>query len=128
MASSTIEIEPAPDFAETLAALRDEISFAIKCISRDALGEFERSLWRQEMLCQRIKRVIGPSSFSRGSGETRQLVGEMCTELKNQSEVYAAVMHKCRSSRSFLWDLCCLYAGSRGHSASMNLSSLRCEA
>ena len=128
MANSNADMASAFDCLDSVSALREEISVAIACISRDALGEFELSLWRQEMLCARIKREIGSTRLPRGSEEARQRVQEMCTALKRQSEIYSAVMHKCSRSRAILSDLCHLYGYSRQQSGSPNSSPLCCEA
>lgn len=113
---------------DSLSALRDEMGVAIDCISRDALHEFEVSLWRQEMLCERIKRAIGATPLPPGNEEVRQRVQELCSALRSQSEIYAAVMRKCSQSRAILSDLCCLYGNSTEGSRSNNSSSLCCEA
>lgn len=128
MANSTTYTTSALACLDSLLALRDEIGVAIDCISRDALHELELSLWRQEMLCARIKRAIGSTPFSRGNGEIMQRVQEMCIALKSRAEIYAAVLHKCSQSRAILSDLCCLYRNSTEQFRSNNSSSLCCEA
>lgn len=111
-----------------LAALREEIRVAIDCISRDALHEFELSLWRQEMLCAQIKRANGSSTVRRAEGEMRPRILEMCIGLKYQSQSYATLIERCKRSGTILRDLCYLYGHSREHSKKTNVSSLHCEA
>lgn len=128
MANNTSDMTSTLDCFDSLSDLRAEISVAIDCISRDALREFELSLWRQEMLCARIKRAIDSTRFSQGSEGARQRIQEMCIALKSQSDIYARVMHKCSRSTAILSDLCHLYGNVRDHSRNTNSSPLCCEA
>lgn len=127
MRNSTTEMASTLDCFDSLAALREEISVAIDCISRDALCEFELSLWRQEMLCARIKRTIRSTSVSQASREMRQRIREMCIALKSQSQSYAALIHKCNRSSAILQGLCYLYGPSKEPSRGIYLS-VSCEA
>lgn len=128
MANSTAHVKPALHCFDSLSDLRAEIGVAIDCVSRDALREFELSLWRQEMLCARIKRAVGSERFPGDGEEAQQRVHQMCIALKDQSEIYSAVIRQCSQSRAILSDLCHLYGNARGQSTSTNSSPLCCEA
>lgn len=110
-----------------LAALREEINVAMGCISRNALREFELSLWRQEMLCAKIRRASG-TVFECTDREMRRGIRQMCIGLKDQSQSYAKLIQQCNRSNMILLDLCSLYAHSREHAKNAHVPSLCCEA
>jgi hypothetical protein len=120
--------EPAVGACDLLRDLQQEISIAIDCIARNALGDLELSLWRQEMLCAGLKRAIVAICPSIADWSTRECLRERATALQDRAQVYALLIGQCRRSNAVLRDLCGLYGNAKGLPENSNVASLLCEA
>lgn len=96
---------------QLLWALQQEIQTAVQAICGNALNDFELSLWRQEMLCGRLKRNIAMGRASMALQLSNAAIGEALTELKATSDCYEKVVLRCSKSAAVLQDLCRLYRG-----------------
>jgi hypothetical protein len=115
-----------PDCGQLLCALQQEIQTSVHAISANALSDFELSLWRQEMLCGRLKRNLAAISASARDQPFRNGLRESLTELKTAADSYQKVVLRCSRSASVLQDLCRLYRGAAPASRA-NMLSLSCE-
>lgn len=113
---------------DALADLHHEVSVAMGCIARNALGDFELSLWRQELLCAGLKRAIVEVTPSRLDKRTRERLRELGMALRNQAQGYEVLVRECNKATAILRDLCLLYGHAKGISQISNLPSLSCEA
>jgi hypothetical protein len=120
--------EPATGCFDLLRDLQREISIAIDCIARNALGDLELSLWRQEMLCAGLKRAIVAIRLSSADWSPRECLRELATALQDRAQVYALLVGQCRRSNAVLRDLCGLYGDARGLPENSNVTPLLCEA
>jgi hypothetical protein len=119
------ETEPR-DWAQLLCALQQEIQTAVHAISRNALSDLELCLWRQEMLCGRLKRNFAGMSESARNEPFRSAFREALTQVKAESDKYQKVVLRCSRSAAVLQDLCLLYRGA-APARRENILPLSCE-
>lgn len=92
-----------------LGDLEQEVRAAVVAIARNDLTGLEESLWRQETLCARLKRLIpafGPAALNPAS---RATLREAASALKAQSQIYEKLVTQSRRSTTILQHLCSLY-------------------
>ncbi len=94
-----------------LDALRHEIDEAMSAVSANTLQALEESLWRQEVLCVGLKRMLGTlQGNSLQNGATDRIKAAM-TALHAVNRTYAEVVEQSRSSNHRLYALCLSYRG-----------------
>lgn len=117
----------ATTYLNVLAHLSDEIGVAAECIARDALGDFELSLWTQEMLCAALKRSLASSEGREMDRKAQESLCKLAAALKGQAQKYEAIIRECSQSRILLRELCHLYGHAHGDSKNTAFPSLSCE-
>ena len=99
-------------YTHQLETLRQEIHVAMSAISGNALGALEDSLWRQEVLCASLNRLlqslqetkIGPSALHRMQATT--------ISLHALNQTYAKLVQQSRASTDLMFSLCQNYEDS----------------
>ena len=102
-------------YTHQLETLRQEIHVAMSAISGNALGALEDSLWRQEVLCASLNRVlqslqgakIGPSALHR--------MQATAASLHALNQTYANLVQQSRASTDLMYALCQNYKDSFPH-------------
>jgi hypothetical protein len=107
---------------QLVQAFQQEIRAAVRAISQNALTDLELSLWRQEMLCARLKRSMGPISSYDLREPLHGVLREALVDLKTESDRYERVVLRCSRSVIVLQDLCALYRGTAPGSRANKLS------
>ena len=93
-----------------LENLQSEIHTSIEAITRNSLVEFEVSLWNQEILCGRIRRLADGIVDSQIDKASLHRLSEALAQIKDNSRIYEQVLQRCQRSTLILQDLCSLYA------------------
>ena len=89
-------------------SLQQEISVAISAISGNSLGALEESLWRQEVLCTSLKRLL--QTLGRGTDSTTMIrMRSAMSDLHSLNKTYAVLVEQSRNANDLL------YALSRGY-------------
>lgn len=98
-----------------LQGLQHEIQTSVGAVSRNNLRAFELSLWRQEMVCSNLKRLLKAGNTRAADATSARALNKAAIALKVQADVYARLVDRCSRSTAILRDLCSLYANaSRG--------------
>jgi hypothetical protein len=107
---------------QLVRAFQQEIQAAVHAISHNALTDLELSLWRQEMLCARLRRSMGTISSHDIREPFRGVLRQALADLKTDSDRYERVVLRCSRSVTVLQDLCALYRGAAPGSRANKLS------
>jgi hypothetical protein len=92
-----------------LDSLRHEIGDAMAAISGNSLRSLEESLWRQEILCVSLKRLLQTLEGSHLSASAMARVHSTMTALYDLNRTYADLVEQSRASNHLLYTLCCSY-------------------
>jgi len=104
--------------AVCVKALRDlelEVQTAAHAITSNKLTDLEESLWRQEILCGRLKRCIPTIRSAMSSARAAGLLREEAVRLKMQSQIYEKLVSRASRSTAILQHLCSLYRNAAQH-------------
>lgn len=113
----------------SLEELQEELEAAIDAIGRSSLPEVEQSLWKQEMLCATLKRVLPDVARAKPNPETIAALVTAGAALRISQRRYAAVIHAAQATNRLLQDLCSLYSPAAGEvRAHRHTQSVSCEA
>ncbi len=109
-------------YLEQLDVLREEIGSAMAAISGNSLGALEESLWRQEILCVSLTRLLQAASEGNLNGTALIRMRSTMTALHTLNKTYADLVEQAKSSNHLLYSLCSSYkdSGSR-HTAETGL-------
>jgi len=97
---------------EAFEDLETELKTATRAISCNELARLEESLWRQEMLCAKLKRSI---SSARPDLMTTDHLQESAARLQAQSRIYEKLVARASRSTAVLQHLCSLYRNAAQH-------------
>lgn len=111
-----------------LRDLEHEVQEATGAIARNDLRDLEESLWRQETLCVRLKRLISALSPAALSSVSRAALREAASSLRAQSQIYEKLVVQSRRSTTILQHLCSLYRNAAQHPARAIYRSISREA
>ena len=94
--------------------LKDEIRTAILAISEDCLDALEESLWRQQVLCVSLRRLLDtPLALSAEAHQAAE-IHNATASLQELNKIYTALVRQSRSSCELLSKLCLAYAETSG--------------
>jgi len=89
--------------------LEHEIQSASSAIAHNKLKDLEESLWRQEMLCGRLKRSVPTIRAAAPNKDSTAILCEAAARLRLRSQTYEKLVAHASRSTSILQHLCCLY-------------------
>lgn len=96
-------------YLQQVDALRNEIGEAMAAISCNRLQAFEESLWRQEILCVGLKRLLGAAERSASGDAGLAALGSRIqssmTALQQVNRTYAELLRQAQSSNHLLFVL-----------------------
>ncbi len=100
-------------FLEQLDAMRGEVSSSMLAISGNSLKALEESLWRQEVLCVSLNRLL--ESLDRRTVEPSSvtLIQTTTAALHKLNQSYAALVEQAETSAGTLYRLCRDYKDSQ---------------
>ena len=113
---------------QQLLELEHELEIAMDAIAHNALVEFEQSLWRQEMLCQGLKRALPALVRSPEMGRLRSDLHQAAASLLERKRGFEALVGRSKQNSALLQDLCGLYLHLPLSASASETSSLSCEA
>lgn len=96
-------------YLEEVELLRDEISTAMLAISENTLEALEQSLWRQQVLCVSVKRLLESIHRTEIDSAAMTRVRSATTALHTLNQSYATLVQQSRSSADLLYSLCRSY-------------------
>ena len=97
-----------------LRDLEQEIQTATNAIACNKLMRLEESLWRQEMLCVRLKRFISTIQRTEWIASLTPIRDEV-SRLRNQAQVYGKLVTRSSRSTEILQHLYSLYRNASQH-------------
>jgi hypothetical protein len=112
---------------QLLQNLQHEIQTSVGALSRNNLREFELSLWRQEMVCSNLRRLLASGDILAADGKSVSTFNDAAIELKLQADVFARLVERCRRSTAILQDLCSLYGNASRGVFGTKLNAFNCE-
>ena len=98
-------------YLQQLDTLREEVGYAMSAISGNTLQALEESLWRQEVLCVglgRMLQTLGGTPLPNGAADRMK---DAMAALHAVNRTYAEVVEQARSSNHRLYALCLGYKG-----------------
>lgn len=116
-------------YLEQLESLRGEMNAAMLAISGNSLRSLEESLWRQEVLCVSLKRLLQSMQGTRMESTALTRMRSAATALHAVNQTYAGLVQQSRASADLLSNLCRSYKEpSSGQLSSTNAKSCSFEA
>lgn len=92
------EIPKQPHFPEIyvqqLGELNRQIADAISALSADAIGAFEQSLGRQEVMCDALKRLLKELPALQSDSEWLLPIRTAAQDLRRVNQTYAELVHQ----------------------------------
>ena len=103
---------------QQLESLRTEIGAAMTAISGNSLQALEESLWRQEVLCVSLKRLVQTLPEGDSSSSAMIRIRSTTAALYALNQTYAGLVQQSKASSDLLYSLCLSYkdSSSRGTS------------
>ncbi len=96
-------------YLEQLELLRAEMNDAMLAISGNSLQALEESLWRQEVLCVSLKRLLQSLQGAQIDSTILVRMQSATTALHTVNQSYAGLIQRSRSSADLLYSLCRSY-------------------
>lgn len=90
-------------------ALQQEMDTAMSAIARNALSEFEHSLWQQEMLSTGLRRTLFLVTCASIDPVTRSQLQIAGAALQQKSQSYKALVEQSAQAAALLQGVCSLY-------------------
>lgn len=112
---------------QLLQNLQQEIQTSVGAVSQNNLREFELSLWRQEMVCSNLRRLLAADDTLATDSKSAGTLHDAAIELKFQTDVFARLVERCRRSTAILQDLCSLYGNASRGVFGTTLNAFNCE-
>ena len=97
------------EVVEQLASLRDEMSTAMLAISGDSIGILEESLWKQEVLCVSLKRLLQTIQGAGADAVSLIRIQNAMSALHQLNQTYANLVQQSRAQADVLYGLCQSY-------------------
>jgi hypothetical protein len=110
-----IDTDPVTACVKTIGDLEQELQTAMSAIGCNMLKDFEESLWRQEMLCARLKRSISRLRLDPLKDEAARCLHESAVRLQAKSRSYEKLVARSSRSAAVLQHLCALYRNEAQH-------------
>ena len=101
-------LEPGDQYLLQVALLREEISNATLAIAGNYIEALEECLWRQEVLCTSLKRLLQVIEEN-GSSRAHAHMLDATADLHGVSLTFAAVIEQSRNHASVMQGLCRSY-------------------
>lgn len=89
--------------------LHAELDAAIDAIARNALADFEHSLWQQEMLSTNLRRSLFLLANTAIAPELRRDLTAAGEALRQKAQVYKALVDRAEGTAKLLGGVCSLY-------------------
>ena len=110
-----LEAHDGKAYLRQLELLRAEMNDAILAISGNSLQALEESLWRQEVLCVSLKRLLQSLHDTRIDSAILVRMQSATTALHTVNQSYAGLIQRSRSSADLLYGLCRSYSEASSH-------------
>ena len=98
-----------------LGDLDQEVQTATHAIACNRLADLEESLWRQETLCARLKRLISVIRPILLPATSFGPLREAASRLRAQTQIYEKLVTQSSRSTAILQHLCSLYRDAAQH-------------
>ncbi len=90
--------------------LRGEIERAVQAISANTLQVLEESLWRQEVLCVSLQRVVRTMVGTSVNSATMARVRKATADLQHLNKTYSRLIQQSKASCDLMYGLCRSYS------------------
>jgi hypothetical protein len=94
---------------QLIVNLQAEVKASIGAVARNALAELELSLWKQEMSCAAVKRVLASNLGRNCEREIAATIRKELNTLLALARNYDSVVQRASQSNALLMDVCCLH-------------------
>ena len=100
---------PADSYVAEVRRLQDEMAAAMSAISSNSLQVLEESLWRQQVLCTSLRRLLHVVQGATVSPAVSRHMCEATSALHNLNHTYAALVRQSGASADLFQGLCRSY-------------------
>ena len=105
-------------YLQQLELMREEIGRSMQAVAGNSLSEFEESLWRQEVLCVSLRRLVRAMVRATPSSSALARIFTVTTELCCLNQTYAHLIQQTRASCDLMYGLCRSYSESSSRDSS----------
>lgn len=106
---------PGEAYLQQLASLREEMASAMLAISGDSISVLEESLWRQQVLCVSLKRLLQQVQNAKVDSECMNRIRAATVALHRVNQTYAELITQVRSQSEVMYGLCLSYTTDSPH-------------
>ena len=99
-------------YVQQLEFLREEMTRSMRAISGNSLQVLEESLWRQEVLCVSLQRLVRALGSGNAGSAAMARVRSATTDLHRLNQTYARLIQQSKASCDLMYGLCASYAES----------------
>ena len=109
---------------QQLESLRTEIGQAMTAISGNSLQALEESLWRQEVLCVSLKRLMQTLPEGEAGSSAMIRIRSTTAALYALNQSYAGLVQQSKASSDLLYSLCLSYKDASSREVNGNAGTL----
>lgn len=99
-------------YVQQLESMREEISRSMQAISGNSLQVLEESLWRQEVLCVSLQRLVRAMVGQDPRSPAMARIRSATADLHRLNQTYARLIQQSKSSCDLMYGLCRSYTES----------------
>ena len=108
-------------YLQQLELVREEISRSMQAVSGNSLQVLEESLWRQEVLCVSLQRLVRAMVGSSSSSAAMARVHAATADLHRLNQTYARLIQQSKTSCDLMYGLCRSYSESSSREFSTSI-------
>lgn len=121
-----LDLSACDDYLQEIESLHEEVHTAMFAIGANSWPSLETSLWRQEVLCVSLKRLVQSLQLTQLGANALARVQSVTLELSWLNRSYANLVSQANSSNELLYELCLSYNHTTQHNAFTNLGQTCC--
>lgn len=121
-----LHVREADDYLQQAMLLEGEMKAAMQAISSNSLQALEESLWRQEVLCVSLKRMLQTVQSAPADTEVMLRMRSASSALHTLNQTYAGLVQQSRLSTDLMLRLSLSYSDPALVESNANLSSRCC--
>lgn len=108
--NTTLAMPPGEVYLQQLALLREEMATAMLGISGNSLSVLEESLWKQQVLCVSLKRLLQMLQGAQIDSDCMARIRSATSALHSLNQTYEELVKQARSHTEVLYGLCVSYS------------------
>lgn len=108
-------------YLEQLNQLRDEITRSMQAIAGNSLQVLEESLWRQEILCVSLQRLLRFIAGGHPDSAAMNRIRSASLDLRRLNHTYASLIEQSKTSCDLMYGLCQSYTEATSRQTSTSI-------